>query len=122
MARSPAGVEHLDFENLTDLQLREVIREAREALSERISRQIEEFRSLAREAGFEVSLTKIGEGDGRRGRRRQSSDAGGGREDQRRELAAKYRNPTNPSETWSGRGRKPKWVEEKLAAGRSLEE
>jgi len=35
--------------------------------------------------------------------------------------AAKYRSPTG--ETWSGgRGRKPRWVVEALAAGKSLEE
>ena len=29
-------------------------------------------------------------------------------------VAPKYRNPKNPSETWSGRGRKPRWM---VAAG-----
>jgi DNA-binding protein H-NS len=29
----------------------------------------------------------------------------------------KYRNPENPSDTWSGRGRKPRWFEAALAAG-----
>ncbi|QPT38934.1 DNA binding protein, nucleoid-associated [Oligella ureolytica] len=33
-----------------------------------------------------------------------------------------YRNPDNQWETWTGRGRKPKWVKEWLEAGRSLEE
>ncbi len=36
-------------------------------------------------------------------------------------VAPKYRNPANPAKTWSGRGRKPKWVEAHLAAGGSLE-
>ncbi|RME57731.1 H-NS histone family protein [Candidatus Parcubacteria bacterium] len=26
----------------------------------------------------------------------------------------KYRNPDNPSETWTGRGRQPKWVQQAL--------
>jgi DNA-binding protein H-NS len=34
----------------------------------------------------------------------------------------KYRNPINPSETWSGRGKTPRWVAELIAAGRSLDE
>lgn len=34
----------------------------------------------------------------------------------------KYRHPENPSLTWTGRGRKPGWVVEALAAGKSLEE
>lgn len=33
---------------------------------------------------------------------------------------ARYRNPDAPSETWTGKGRKPKWVADHLAAGKSL--
>lgn len=33
---------------------------------------------------------------------------------------AKYRNPENSSQTWSGRGRKPKWIVEAEAAGRDI--
>lgn len=34
----------------------------------------------------------------------------------------KYRNTANHEETWTGRGRKPTWLVEALAAGRNLEE
>jgi DNA-binding protein H-NS len=33
--------------------------------------------------------------------------------------AAKYRHPENPALTWSGRGRKPQWFVEALAAGKT---
>ena len=33
----------------------------------------------------------------------------------------KYRNPHNTSETWSGRGKRPQWVDIALARGASLE-
>jgi DNA-binding protein H-NS len=33
--------------------------------------------------------------------------------------AAKYANPANPADTWTGRGRKPRWYVEAIAAGRS---
>jgi len=36
-------------------------------------------------------------------------------------IAAKYRNPKNPSETWSGRGRQPLWLVAKLKAGARLQ-
>jgi len=36
--------------------------------------------------------------------------------------APKYANPADPSQTWTGRGRKPGWVIEALAAGRPLED
>ena len=34
----------------------------------------------------------------------------------------KYRNTDDHSETWTGRGRKPTWLVEALAAGRSIED
>lgn len=34
----------------------------------------------------------------------------------------KYRNPKKPSETWSGRGRQPHWVQRQLGAGKQLED
>lgn len=38
----------------------------------------------------------------------------------RKAVAPKYANPLNAEETWTGRGRKPKWVEAALSAGKSL--
>lgn len=35
---------------------------------------------------------------------------------------AKYRNPNNPVQTWTGKGRKPTWIRELLDQGRQLEE
>lgn len=42
--------------------------------------------------------------------------------DRRSAVAPKYRNPSNPAETWAGRGAKPKWVQEALKAGAKLED
>ena len=36
--------------------------------------------------------------------------------------SAKYANPANSAETWSGRGRKPRWFEAALAEGKSPED
>jgi DNA-binding protein H-NS len=33
----------------------------------------------------------------------------------------KYQNPNNPSETWAGRGKQPRWVRAQLNAGKKLE-
>jgi DNA-binding protein H-NS len=33
----------------------------------------------------------------------------------------KYRNPDNPSETWAGRGLKPRWLAAAIKAGKKLE-
>jgi DNA-binding protein H-NS len=37
-------------------------------------------------------------------------------------VAPKYSHPEDPSQTWTGRGRKPKWVAEALESGKSLED
>ena len=37
-------------------------------------------------------------------------------------LKVKYQNPDNPSQTWAGTGRKPAWIVEALASGKTLEE
>ncbi len=41
---------------------------------------------------------------------------------QRTPASAKYRNPENHTETWSGRGRKPRWFEAALASGTKVSE
>lgn len=37
-------------------------------------------------------------------------------------VAAKYANPGNPAETWTGRGLAPKWMQALTAEGRSKDE
>jgi|SRR5881275_2576752 DNA-binding protein H-NS len=34
----------------------------------------------------------------------------------------KYQNPRNPSETWSGRGKQPRWLKAQLRAGKKLDD
>lgn len=41
---------------------------------------------------------------------------------QRAPAVTKYRNPQNPADTWSGRGRKPRWFEAALASGTKVSE
>ena len=34
----------------------------------------------------------------------------------------KYRNPSNPDETWAGRGKQPRWLRAQLRSGKKLDE
>ena len=34
----------------------------------------------------------------------------------------KYRNPDQPSETWAGRGKRPRWLVAKLKSGRRIDD
>ncbi|BAL79444.1 H-NS family nucleoid-associated regulatory protein [Bradyrhizobium cosmicum] len=38
------------------------------------------------------------------------------------EVLPKYRNPNSPTETWSGRGKQPRWLVAALKTGRRIEE
>lgn len=44
-----------------------------------------------------------------------------GRRAGRRPRETKYRNPNNPSQTWSGRGRKPNWLVAAVKKGAKLD-
>jgi DNA-binding protein H-NS len=37
-------------------------------------------------------------------------------------VAPKYRNPANPKDTWTGRGKQPRWLAAETSKGRKLEE
>jgi len=34
----------------------------------------------------------------------------------------RYRNPNNPQQTWSGRGKRPNWLNEALESGKKLDD
>src|SRR5215831_4670322 len=40
----------------------------------------------------------------------------------RGKVAPKYRNPENPSETWAGRGLKPRWLAAAIKQGKKLDD
>ncbi len=40
----------------------------------------------------------------------------------RPKAAPRYRNPENPQQTWTGRGRRPQWVHDALAKGTDMSE
>jgi DNA-binding protein H-NS len=116
MAKAPVSIDDLDLEQLGDQELRQAMARVREVLHGRFTSRTQEFRELAREMGFTVTLSKPGKEDARRGKR------DGQKDDRHRGVSAKYRNPDNPTETWAGRGLRPKWIADKLAQGASLDD
>jgi DNA-binding protein H-NS len=92
----------MSFKELQELELK--VKKAKIAVQERSRSEVrEKLEAIAAEAGF-----KIG-------------DLFGGRGGKGRKVAAKYANPNNPSETWTGRGRKPRWLAAKIKAGEKQE-
>ena len=66
---------------------------------------------------LESELSKLGGFSGGPGRAK-----GFGRGGARGAVAPKYRNPDNPSETWAGRGLKPRWLAAAIKEGKKLED
>jgi DNA-binding protein H-NS len=66
---------------------------------------------------LESELSKLGRFSGGPGRPK-----GIGRIGVRGAVAPKYRNPDNPSETWAGRGLKPRWLAAAIKEGKKIED
>lgn len=60
----------------------------------------------ARGYGFSLNDLTGGKASGKRGSK----------------AAAKYAHPDDASQTWTGRGRRPKWVQDALSDGKKLED
>jgi DNA-binding protein H-NS len=95
------NVDKMALKELLDLETRvkKAILNAKERERADLKNKIA---SLAENAGFSVSEL-FGGGRGKGGK-----------------VAVKYRNKDNPAETWTGRGRQPKWLAAKLAKGSKL--
>ncbi len=100
------GLKSMSIERLSKLQA-----EVEAVLSAKV---VEERREL------EAKLTQLSRlGDGHV---RERGVRGGGRTGARGPVAPKYRNPENPSETWAGRGLKPRWLSAAIKSGKKLED
>ncbi len=71
---------------------------------------IEQLRIAIRKYGVGLSHFKIALGESKK--RKQAS----------KKLPPTYRNPSNVTETWTGRGRKPRWLVAALEAGKTVEQ
>ena len=91
-------------------QAEALMREAEEARKHELAAVIAEVKSMIAEYG--LSAADLGFG----GRANAVSRA----RDGRGTAAPKYRDPVSGS-TWSGRGRKPRWLEDAIKAGHSAD-
>lgn len=96
------NLDRMSLKDLIDLdsRLQKAIVAARERDRAEVKTRIE---TMVSEAGFSVS------------------ELYGGRGGRKVPSAAKYANPDNRTETWTGRGRKPNWLVEALKKGQKLD-
>jgi DNA-binding protein H-NS len=104
------GDRHIMARDLEKMSLRELqemelkIKKARAGVEDRSRAELrKKIEDMVAAAGFKMS------------------DIFGGRGGKGRTVAAKYVNPDNPAETWTGRGRKPRWLTAKLKEGGKMD-
>src|SRR5215813_12607875 len=100
--KTPMNLKSMSIDKL--LKLREQVDAA---LSTKVT---EERRTLQAQLG---NLERLGTS----GLRAKEGRGGG-----RGAVAPKYQNPENPSETWAGRGLRPRWLAAALKSGKKLED
>ena len=107
MAKKPKSASSIDLDALSMDELQKLAREVKAAIQAKEKTQRAEAKkaleAVAKEHGFTVAEL-LGTSAAPK------KAAGGG-------LPPKYRNPADPSDTWSGRGRQPQWYKDALAAG-----
>ena len=108
-----SAMSRIDDVNLKVFSLLEL-----EDLADRVAKQIMVKRE-DRKRELLVEMEKIAE---KEGLTLKEVIRAGQKPRKRRPPKQKYRNPEKPSETWSGRGKKPAWVEEALEQGKSLKD
>ena len=96
------GLDKMSYADLLKLQERIELAIAQKRVEEAATTK-EALRAMAEKAGF--SLNDL---FGKRGAKKGTGDA-------------KYRNPKDTSQTWTGRGRKPNWLVEAVKKGAKVE-
>jgi DNA-binding protein H-NS len=97
------NVDKMSLKELQDLEVR--VKKAITTAKDRERAEVKhKIAALAEHAGFSVNEL-FGGGKG---------GAKGGK------VAVKYMNPDNKSETWTGRGRQPRWLVAKLSKGSKI--
>jgi DNA-binding protein H-NS len=96
------GLEKMSYVQLLDLQKKVEAVIAAKRTEDALATK-EQLRAIAEKAGFDIK-----ELFGKRG-----SPKGSG--------IAKYRNPKDTAQTWTGRGRKPNWLVDAVKKGAKIE-
>lgn len=100
-----------DLNSMSRDELQKLSKDVERALATVEERRRAEARSAAEKAAREhgFSLDDVLEGQKKKGGAKTKNPP-------------KYRNPENPTQTWSGRGRQPGWIKEALENGKSLDD
>ena len=103
MARSK-NIENMSYAELAAMQARIERAKFERQSSERAAVK-QKLMDIAKEHGFDIRDLLDGRGKGTRGK-----------------VAIKYRDPSNSANTWTGRGRMPRWMTAATKGGKAKKE
>ena len=103
MARSK-NIENMSYAELTAMQSRIERAKAERQSADRAALK-QKMAEMAKEHGFDIRDLLDGRGKGKRGK-----------------VAIKYRDPSNSVNTWTGRGRMPRWMTAATKGGKAKKE
>jgi DNA-binding protein H-NS len=101
------GESHMALKSMSVEKLKDLSSKVEAAIRQKV---------IARRHELETELSRLDRVSGGGGR---ASRGGRG---VRGPVAAKYRNPENPAETWAGRGLKPRWLAAAIKSGQKLDD
>lgn len=110
---------NIDLDNMGLAELRELRGQVDRAISGFQERKRREAVAAAEETARAHGFNSLADltGSRRRGSAAPKSGAKAGRPTVKGE--ARYANPQNPEQTWTGRGRRPGWFQDAIESGRS---
>jgi DNA-binding protein H-NS len=97
---------------------REALEKREKALQTRThTRAIEKILAIAKDAGLSASDISAAMGAGKKKSTKVKVAGAVKKAGPRGKVAPKYKNPADPTQTWTGRGKSPVWVQALKAAG-----
>ncbi|MEO0916434.1 MAG: H-NS histone family protein [Pseudomonadota bacterium] len=105
----------VDLSNVTLSELRKLEKNVQKAINTAEARQRKDARAavekVAKEYGVPLSELIAEEKAQPKGRKKPTAKKVGGK--------PKFRNPADPTQTWTGKGRRPQWYVEAIKAGQA---
>ena len=94
----------IDLSTMSHKQLEQHLEDVKMAIKNAYERDRVEARKAAEKAAAEYGCSR-------------DEETGGAKKGKAAKAAAKYANPEDPSQTWTGKGRQPNWFRDLIASG-----
>lgn len=101
----------------------DIEKEIKSRQQDEVRKAREQILAIAQDVGVPVTALIAERGGAKqRGAKQGAAKQGGAKQGGAKQGEARFRNPADESQTWTGRGRQPKWIAEALAGGKSLDD